>query len=213
MPRVYKRKYRKKKRMGKALATKKYVTRLLRRTIETKYHDASYDNAVTASGTIVAVPLTAIPLGTTDYERIGDKTTIRSIKIRLQFTIATGDAYNMLRLIIFQWYPNSSQVTPVVSNILASIMGSSDSYLSFYVHDLQNQYHVLYDKTMYVDNVRNQQYTLIKKLKLKYAKKTLNFLAGTTEASNHVYVLLLSDSTAATHPEVSYFTRVWYDDS
>lgn len=204
------RRYRKKYYRRKSkLATKTYVKKLIAKESETKYFDLLAVSNVDASGSLIR--LTEVPIGQTDSSRIGDKLTMRAFQFRLQFGVA--DTYNVCRVIIFQWYPNTTLSPPSGNSILSATLGTLTSFMSFYTHDYQNQFHILFDRIMYVDIDRNHQQTITKKINMKYAKKFINFTAGSIEGSNHLYMLLLSDSTAATHPGFNLRSRLWYDDS
>lgn len=204
------RRYRKKYYRRKSkLATRTYVKKLIAKESETKYYDKLATANVDASGSLIR--LTEVPIGQTDSSRIGDKLTMRAFQFKLQFGIA--DTYNMLRVILFQWYPNTTLSPPAGNDILIGTLGLLTSFMSMYTHDYLNQFHILYDKMMYVDSARNHQQTIVKKINLKYAKKVINFTAGSIEGSNHLYLLLVSDSTAASHPGFNLESRVWYDDS
>lgn len=202
--------FRRRVRKREKLATQKYVKKALHTLVETKYFDTtSTGTSIDYSGTLVN--LTLIPQGSTDVTRVADKATLRAV--RLNFAFGVGDAFNEFRIIIFQWYPNTTLLSPIVADILA-YTGSNLACQSPYVHDYQNQHAVLLDRRFQLVNGTEAAVMVRKyKLPMKYCRKTINFTAGTTGGSNHLYALFISDSAAATHPNVQYITRVYFDDS
>lgn len=200
------------KRKVSPVATKQYVKKLVRKEVETKY----YDDYTSWSGTAIdwtgsLVRLTTIAQGTTDITRVGDKLTLRAVRIKLNFVAA--DATQCMRLIVFQWYPNTTLVTPTTANIL-NVVGSPQGVNSMYIHDYDNQFKVLYDRRIAMVLGQNNDYKAISiNVPLKFAKKTINFTAASTAGSNHIYIMAISDSGAVGHPSITMYSRVWFDDA
>lgn len=202
------------------LATRTYVKKLIRKDVETKYIDAQWPTGgyrqVDWSATHTFQVLTAMGQSTTDVTRIGDKVTLRSIHIRLQFAFP-GSPFptNPLRLVVFQWHPTSSLVAPTPSRILVpAYLGTINAPSSPFIHDYDPNYTILVDKyfSLTVENPAN----VIKhiRVRLKYAKKTIAFDAGSLDAANHVYAMLLTDSAVGSASILSLMiARVFYDDA
>lgn len=207
-PKTFKRRYRRKpKTVSKS--TKKFVNfkikTAIRKNIETKYHDVTISEAVSTVASIGS--LTDVSQGQTDTTRIGDKLTIRGLSGRA--SMLGADASNLIRIIIFQWHHTDS-VAPVIADILSS---SGDPRSNF-VHDTQNQYTVLYDKLFTLTSAGDKLVRAwIFRPRLKYAKKTINYSAGSTVGSNKIYRLFLSDSGASVHPSFNWSCRFYYDDA
>lgn len=205
---TYRRKRYNRKYKRKSIATKKYVRSYINKQSEKKYFDISRStDTIDYSGRLDR--LTGISQGTTDLTRVGDK--IRLTSMRVSYSAELADTTNYIRFIIFQWYPTSNLLAPTVNYIL-SLPGSILSPQSPFVHDYKNQYTILYDKT----HVLTQDYpNIIRKfwLRMKFVKKQIAFEAGTQEGSNHLYLLRISDSSAASHPTSNILTRVNYTDS
>lgn len=192
------------------LATQKYVKRMISKESETKFHDLSdYVNAIDNTGTVVR--LTGVQQGITDSTRIGDKLTLRALKYKLFLTIA--DTYNIFRVIMFQWYVNTTLRVPQYADIMQEAGGAVTSWLSPITYDYENQHHVISDKIYTVDSVKNQTFFVNRKFRMKYIRKTINFTAAGAEGSNHLYMLIVSDSAAIAHPTWSIQSRTYYDDA
>lgn len=197
------------------LATKKYVKKIIHKETETKYRDLSLaaQPYLVALGATTIVDLCDIPQGNTDISRVGDKITIRGLEMRFELTVA--DVTNALRIIVFQWYPNTSlpaaPTNPVGSSILADV--TTYPWLSNYVHDYQNQYGVLYDKLFNLNTVNKPTIEFKIKPRMRYVKKTINFTGGTNDGSNKLFMLLVSDSGAGPNPSVRVQSRIRFDDA
>lgn len=193
------------------MATKRYVRKLLAKQAETKY----FELGVTATGVDYAgtlTNLTVVPQGTTDSTRIGDKLVIRGLNIK--YEVIAADSTQMVRVMLFQWHPNTQLLSPIMSDILVSTtLSTTNAPLANNVWDYQNQYTVLYDRVHRLDSLEKASDIVRKNINLRYAKKTIVFYAATTAASEHIYMLVVSDSSAAPHPTIQYQTRLTYDDS
>lgn len=200
---------------GKRLATEQYVKKQIHKDDETKYFDATtsagiglYDTVSTA-GTLYEL---SIPTqGAGDSNRIGDKLELRGLRLRLAFQ--PGDSVNLLRMIIFQYRGNSTLHTPAINEVIQSIYVGVDSPLAPFTHDYKNQFGILYDKTYALSSAATPLIVINKKIKLKYAKKQVAFTAASTNGSNKLYMILVSDSSAIPHPQVNFISRLFYDDA
>lgn len=201
-------KFYKKYKKSKKLATKDYVKRQILKDVETKYIDSYGDVNPGTAGALV--PFTDVSQGVTDVTRIGDKLTIR--RLNLYYNLIGADTTNIFRVILFQWYVNTNIKVPAISDILQQ--PANKPWLSTYVNDYQDQFHVFYDKkhAMSVSGGNNSIYVKAK-LKLKYLKKTVQYLVGGIEGSNKCYMIVLSDSTTVSHPQINYYCRFQYDDA
>lgn len=204
----YSRRY--KKKPMKWVASKRYVRTQLAKENEMKYFDTNDAFAVSDVSTIRQ--LSNIAQGTTDTSRVGDEVAMKFL--RFKYTVKTeGDRYNLLRVIVFQWYTHSTYRVPTIAEILQSTANSYAIH-SPYIHDYRHSFGVLYDKVhRMVYDADNEAMIVNKKVPLKYAKKNIHFEAGTTDGANKLYLLVVSDSAAVNHPSILYYTRLWYTDS
>lgn len=208
---------RKIRKRGKKFATVAYVNKKIHSSAETKYHDTLVNGDVDSVGTLFQ-QLTTITQNITDVTRIGDKITLRGLEMRGYVridTTALGDAYNIIRVIIFQWHPTAVSIGAPSAAVILNYIGGTLAQIpvSPYTHDYQDQFTILYDKFMDVSGSDNVRCLRTKKINLKYAKKTLGFIAASSNASNHIYCLLVSDSSATPHPVATLQFRVYFDDS
>lgn len=222
-------KYRKQYRRGKADFAKlsamarprsvnlsRYVKKKINEYLEPKYHDMQRTNqTITNAGETNC--LTRVVQGAADTNRIGDKITLSSIKVRLWISgdnSATGFYAPQVRVIFYQWHPifdsTTQQTAPAISTILANgpIGGAAPEPLSEIQHDPRNQFNILFDKNVKIvgqsnagvgNNSAVMRYITMN-LPLKKARKKLFYQAGSqTNCSEHIFMMILGNQ-AATAP-------------
>lgn len=208
------RRFRKRRRTkGKKLATVSFVKSAITKHSESKFWDRNFVTVPTVLGVIDR--MSSIPQNTTDLGRIGDKLEFTRIEIRYRFNTAIAITA-CLRLIIFQWYPNTSLTVtlvpppPVPDNILQGIV--NDPINTPYFNDYLNQYRVLYDRRFsIVPGTETQEFVIPMKV-IKGYKKILSQFAAGVEGSNHIYSLQLV-SNAASAINTALYSRIRFSDS
>jgi len=204
----YYKKSKKSKNVSKPMqkAIQKVVNRSLSKEQEEKYQVFYLATNVDYSGAIVDV--TAISQGDTDTTRDGDEIMPKSLNIR--GTFVNADSTNAYRLIVFR-YKNDTSLTgnPAMTNILNLTASVTAPFQSYY-HDARKTYNILHD-SMYVTDTNNS----IRKfnLHIPLARKSVNYINGATTGINKIYVGVISDSAASTHPAVSLVAEIRYTDS
>lgn len=208
MARKFKRKF-KKYMKNKKLATKSYVKMQLAKNIENKYQDiARIGDNIDYNGRIDR--FTGVIQGQSDTTRLGDKLTIKSL--HLSYYAVSTDPNQTFRLIIFQWYPNTTLAAPIAADILA-LTGAASAISQYYVWDILNQFNILYDKVHVLNDASTTSIHKKIKVNLKYAKKLINFTAATQEGSNHLYMLRISDVTGTNLVSSNFVSRFIFEDA
>lgn len=208
MARKFKRKF-KKYMKNKKLATKSYVKMQLAKNIENKYQDiARIGDNIDYNGRIDR--FTGVIQGQSDTTRLGDKLTIKSL--HLSYYAVSTDPNQTFRLIIFQWYPNTTLAAPIAADILA-LTGAASAISQYYVWDILNQFNILYDKVHVLNDASTTSIHKKIKVNLKYAKKIINFTAATQEGSNHLYMLRISDVTGTNLVSSNFVSRFIFEDA
>lgn len=208
MARKFKRKF-KKYMKNKKLATKSYVKMQLAKNIENKYQDiARIGDNIDYNGRIDR--FTGVIQGQSDTTRLGDKLTIKSL--HLSYYAVSTDPNQTFRLIIFQWYPNTTLAPPIAADILA-LTGAASAISQYYVWDILNQFNILYDKVHVLNDASTTSIHKKIKVNLKYAKKLINFTAATQEGSNHLYMLRISDVTGTNLVSSNFVSRFIFEDA
>lgn len=148
--------------------------------------------------------LSAVPQGITDYNRTGDVFIVKKVVLRIQ-TI-TGDATNMVRVIVFIWFPNT---TPAVGDVLTTT-STAEAPLTQNVHDNLSKMKILYDSIIAVATSKLND---VRILNLRCNAKIQANNASTTLGTNHVWIAICSDSSAATHPSLGFACQITFEDA
>jgi len=191
------------------------VKRILGVQRELKYLDTG-TNDYPISTTPVIFQLCSVAQGDTDTTRDGDRIYLKKMYIRGLLDVS--DETNIVRLIFFQWKPNSAATA---TNILAPGPSGSIDVNSHYQHDNRQMYKILWDKTMLIAGPGTTPETPITPINQKRFQLILNrglnrqmqFSAGTTTSTNQIYYIAVSDSSVIAHPTLTMMTRLMFTDS
>lgn len=201
------------RRKGLTPLEKAQVARMMNVRHEKKYFQNYAAGTRDWSGVIHSV--SDVAQGDSDVNRDGDSLYIKSLQIR--YSIAVADTYNLVRLICFQWLDDD---TPIPSDILsATYLGTAVAPLAPFHHDQRAKYRILYDsQPMALNGTSNlvEVRTVMLKNRGKLGKKMVNqirYTAGLTTGSNKLYILEISDSSAAAHPSFSTVARMNFTDN
>ena len=96
--------------LGIKKTIRKEVKKIVNYNVETKYHGVSHTKA-SMSTTALVQDLCIVPQGVNDYSRIGDEILLSSVRLRFFFERANttpSDAYNNIRVLLFQWNVDNS---------------------------------------------------------------------------------------------------------
>lgn len=209
MPRTFRRRRFRPRRRRRVYKRRRYVARVARGVVRKmaswKHHYAySLSGAGTSGGTLSCCDISQ---GDSNSQRDGDSLYLGSCTFFTRWTL--GDSANVCRLILFQWYPTS---TPAVADILDTSIGSAPQYM--YETDKGNQYKILFDRTYSVnDNYSGQaKQFMSKRIKIRPPRKKIQFLNGSTDGSNKIYFLNMSDSSVVPNPTHEFLMRVNFID-
>jgi len=203
---------------------RKAVTTLINRRTELKYFYFSTTTAAIPATAAISGGQFDIAQGITDSERVGDSIEwAGSIDLKVQVVNgigATGDEYNNIRMLIVQWHPNS--IPTPASVLLAGPSAVVDIY-SMPSHDNRQEFKILFDKTWRTVGNTNAATTpgtsalttgvLSYQIPLTKATKKVQYVGGALTGTNRFYVITMSDSILATHPSLTYTTKVVYRDA
>lgn len=201
---------------------KKEVKTLIARRQELKFFSTNASGTMTS--TLGIASMSDIPQGSTDSDRDADRLQLcGTMDIRVSFTNglgATGDLFNTIRFIIFQWHPNS---TPTTTSILLNGPTGAVDVHSHYNHDNRQEYKILLDRTIKTfgpgSSTSNPTTSGVSKFHRyliplgKKVSKYMQFQAGSTTGTNKIYYILGSDSALATHPSYLMSTKLFFRDS
>lgn len=202
-----KRTFRRKKKFSRKPS--KRLTRAVK-TIITKSSEKKtkvYQNTTTVDNTGYLLKLNEISQGDGDSNRNGDQVCIRSVQIN--FNAYLADTTNFVRFIAFQWYPSSSLAYPGIGDILVDSINYP--FMSPYNHDKRFMFKILRDKLVKLDTDNPTQ--MVKFFIKGGFKRKIQFIeTSSVNYTNGIYILMVSDSSAATHPTVLYSGKLNYSD-
>lgn len=196
----------------------KQVKKIVSKEEELKYFLAA-QNGVAITSTAAIVPLSSIPQGISDTQRVGDALEYKNLEVRMFLSI--GNPTNLVRIIFFQWFPTAT--TPIATNILLTGYTGSIDTTSTYSHDYRHDFKVLKDLfcpligNLTVPVLAPAVYTdttiRVFHFHLRGFRKQVQFAGGTTQGSNQLYVLQISDSPAAPRPVIALSTKLTFVDA
>ena len=158
--------------------------------------------------TLSPVISTFIPQGNGDSQRIGDKIRIKQVDFKASYTYA--DSSNTCRVVLIRWLANN---TPSASQIFtddSSVYAPLSHYTTEYKGAL---FQVIWDSHRNLSSVGPGVASVFKSKKLGGTGKQVHFNSGsTTVASGELYLCHATDSSAASHPTLTYNLRMIYSD-
>lgn len=216
-------------------ATRKYVKRMIDRSVEVKYSQGENPYIdVSQAGTAV-IQLNDLAQGVDDGQRVGDQVTCRKLDLRLSMVNATGN-FQRVRAILFWYRMQVPGVTITAADILAvnSVVGAGTPISIISSYNLRNKgaYQILWDKTFTLTSVNNanptvtgsiqgvggvpvQTYRKIKNLKKKIAQWNGPAI-GNSITKGFLGLLFVSDipntASVAQKPQVAYHYTFTYGD-
>lgn len=209
--RFTKRKFKKHTKQEKKIYSiaKKAATKIVKAIPEKHYFDTVINNTIDSSGSIFDLSL--IPQGDTDTSREGDRVRMTSIQWRGQ--AYNADTSNVLRFVFFQWLMDDGVDTPQVSEILqATMVGNPYAVYAPYAKDYAGyKFAVLYDEILCTSQNGDANNIFSFNFPIKKNKKitpNIQYVAATTSGTNKLFVMVISDSGAITHPSAIGVFRI-----
>lgn len=210
MARKYGRKFKRRRRHKKSLK------QFIKDTVEGQAEQHIFDStASTGIGTTAVVTnLSPIAQGDLVSQRQGSKVDLSGIVFN--YNLQSADAFNLVRVIVFQWYMDNASETPDISDLLQNTGSIQDVMVSPYLRKSGVQkYRILLDKTHALNTDYSGGVTVTKPSKnfiKKGFRKSLSFANTATTGTGAIYVCTISDSAAVSHPVINYNARVLYTD-
>lgn len=209
MPRKIGRKYYRRRRRYKKRVTKtykRYVKRQLSSAIETKISDVQIAAGTSVSSTMSFTLLNGLTQGTNQSQRLGNEVTMIGFRIRGQFVV--GDATNLVRMLIIM-DKQSNNTTPAVTDIFQF---SLDPY-SPINEDQRKRFQIVDDRSFDL-STSWQSCKHINFYKRVPHKVYYNGTGATISniKKNSLYLCLISDSGAVSHPTFVADIRLYYKD-
>jgi len=179
---------------------------------QVKFVDVNGSFNMINTGSIDVPGITNITQGVGVSQRTGDTIFYKELFINYNITMANADNFNVSRVIIFQWHPNTTLVIPVPADILQSV-----TVYSMYDWQLSNQYKILYDKVHFMTGAANAPTTgssqgYFGSIDLSRVVRRAEFSPGVVGGSEQLFILLISDSAVIPFPLFNVITRLTYSE-
>jgi len=198
------------------------VKRLISNRQELKYIAGNgQDIVVDSTGALTGAPFD-VPQGDTDITRDGDRLQWAGkidFRFSLQHPLGTSPPESIVRLILFQWHPNS---TPVISSILLTGPTGASDVWSTHSHDNRQMFRILFDRTFHLvgnaaaattPNTTLTQIFRRFRVSLKKARKYAQYTGGTLTGTNRIFLIYISDAATLLRPTFTYSTKTFFRDS
>lgn len=179
---------------------------VMNKNTETKYYDTILAaSAIDATGTVFNLT-SGITQGDTINSYIGHQ--ITPVYLIVRFSCYYGDVTNLVRFIILQ----AKTTAPATPDILEST-SNIRTPLSPFDTTTNEKWRVLWDKVKVLNQSdKDVQYGKIKIPMHKLRRLVFSDHLGNIELGG-LYLYIVSDSTASTHPTVQYISRLSYKDA
>lgn len=207
-------------------STSKKVNKLARQVStlikapERKAHDILFNNNIGTTPNMWWF-MEGLSIGTDVDQRIGEKVTLKSLRLRV--TLTSADVYNDVRVMIFRLRPTGTSLSDYVDNLLQN---PTDPFNSFLKRNGTIKYRLIYDKRILMGgrlgNNNGGTASTIAQVKpllinvpvpkggLSTHFTPSNTIAGTCES---YMMLIFSDSGVTPYPVISGYARCVYTDA
>lgn len=185
-----------------------YIARIaqqvVNRNVEWKRHDVSIVTSIDTTG--AAQCLSFVPQGDTDITRDGDHLRATSLRVNTVLN-ANTTAATVVRIIYIQWADDTTNSPPTVAAVL-----ETTSPFSTLSGDYASRMKVLSDEMYVLDGV--SQKSISQRMKLQIPHKQIQFAGGTTQHTQGIWRIVLSDiASGASPPTFQCYTRLNYSDA
>lgn len=197
------------------MVDKKIKSALFRTTEAKQWTQIKTSTAVDYDG--VVYDFTLVPQGDTHASRDGDRLHLKYIRFSIDVIANVLPA--IVRVVIFQWFGND---VPAAATVLVTV-GQAEAVHSphetdaFPRNDPNGRGRVLVDQLLQCDSngtvgLGTAPRTWVKEIKSGF-KPNLQYFAGTTAGSNHIYILLCSDRKTTNVPLFRFYSEVEFTDA
>lgn len=175
---------------------------------ELKYFDQSLALGAVVAGNIYNI--SDITRGTEVTQRVGNEVLLKSVKVRMSFSINPNVDKAMIRYIYL--LDTMGANAPVVTDVLeAGLVGSTYTDIAPYYWDYRKRFRILRDEVVAMNKYSSNAYSH-REFELSLNVKSYNIGASTT-FKNHLYLLLIGSETNVLNiSNVQYHTRVIFTD-
>jgi len=190
------------------------VRKAERRARELKFFDTSQSAQSIGAGAALNV-LTGVTQGVGQSQRVADMLEYDHVNFTYSIQQANADIYSDVRVIIFQWHPNTTLTgSPVLANILPNT--AAIGLYSATNWQYRDQFTILYDKLWSLSGLATAPTSTTTvnghNIRLNNMRKKVTFSPGAITGDNLLWLLTISDSSIAPFPLFNIQFRTVYCD-
>lgn len=189
---------------------KSQVKRLINNNAETYQYDNTVASVSVSTTATIQAGISTPAQGVQDGQRTGDMVELK--RLHFNYSFIGADATNVIRVILFRWYENNGSNPPTAAQVLQSV-ASVESDIN---HDSlrERKLFVFYDKKHYTSlNGPNAGGKMLSFTQRQLGRKDIAFDNAAITGEGLIYALFTSDSLAATHPSLGWYSRLEYKDA
>jgi len=173
-----------------------------------RYIDTTVSGSIVLAGSLNQI--TDVAQGVGQGQRTGDRILLDHFIWNYTLYQENADVVNTVRLMVVQYITSTTLAAPAVVDFLQSATPTS-----FYNHELQKNYYVLYDRAYRMAGINTAPTATSaigrQNVIIRPRAKVCDFsLASTTGGTNQCFVLLIGDSTISPYVSITSVIRVVY---
>lgn len=199
-----------------SLATKvKKLSQIVYKTIENKQIENYGSAAFSDTGSAWEVPL-SIAQGVSDQERTGDSVLLT--KMSYNIMVDRADSHNRCRLLIVESMNGNEelQISDVLTYTNTTLYGDMQLASPYTTKSSTNKRYKVHLDKMFEIGSSSMKNTRVFKGVIKFPKggKVVHYDGTATSPTDHRFtIMVISDSTTASHPTIKYVIRQTFKDS
>jgi len=179
----------------------------------TKVYDLAVQN-ITPSTTASLLAIFAPAQGVALNQRTGDVIYYQQMEMIYTCNAANADIYSSLRVMLFQWHPNSNLIAPTAADILQTV---TEGIYAVVDYGYSNQFIIFYDQLhAFAGTATNPSASSNQAVHKVFGANSVTrkvlFAPGTNAGSNILFLLTVSDSAVAPTPNLNFKFRVTYEE-
>lgn len=190
---------------------KRQVQRIIKNNLERKYFLSGFP-AASVSNTMTLTSCQNIAQSDDNDGRIGNEVRLVQVKLRLDCTLV--DSTNIVRVILFKWRENDQFNAPTAAQLFGLGPSGGIDANSFPNDEHSQTFMILWDKT-FIGSGGSSADTLrqFATKTIPLAGKSQYYSGATVTGTNKIYIAYISDSSAVSHPSLTWWCEVAYTDS
>lgn len=184
------------------------VNRALEKKLEHKYLYHQAEQTITSSG--FNLQLSDLSVSTGSQGRVGND--VRPVSLEVQGGMEIADTINSVRLLVYRWKPDNTVDTPSIIDLLnLTPLSATLSPYAAYDQTLTPKWIPLIDE-IFAGTAADAGILVFRK-KIQLPPSVMHFIGSATTGTDQLYMSLVSDSAASSHPVWRYSVTFHYTDA